>query len=152
MTAPPWTGSELCLLRDMVSKGLSSFDIARLLERTPSAIRTRKSKLGIKSPLQDRPVRDPDPSNWTQADRISEWADVPQRLAELVVEGCAAANLDVRAVRSASRHQELVECRWRIAAQARIMGYSYPAIGRALNRDHTTIMHAVQSDAKRRAA
>ncbi len=42
------------------------------------------------------------------------------------------------------RHKMLIAARSAIAIVLLERGWSYPRIGRALNRDHTTIVHAVQ--------
>lgn len=49
-------------------------------------------------------------------------------------------------IRGHQRNRHFVEARWVCAEVLRSQnGLSYPAIGRLLNRDHTTIMHACQS-------
>lgn len=42
---------------------------------------------------------------------------------------------------SPRRQADLVDLRAHIARHLRAEGLSYPAIGRVLNRDHTTILH-----------
>jgi hypothetical protein len=46
-SAEVWTPADDDQLREMAASGLGSFDIARLLHRSPSAIRQRASLLGI---------------------------------------------------------------------------------------------------------
>lgn len=46
-------------------------------------------------------------------------------------------------LRGLSRHREHIDPRHVAAYAARLCGASYPIIGRALNRDHSTIMAAV---------
>jgi len=82
----------------------------------------------------------------TDADRISQWASVPYPLAELAVFGALLFGLPLKDVRSDSRRQPLVRCRSWIARQARREGYSFPQIGRAINRDHSTVMYAISGD------
>lgn len=48
------------------------------------------------------------------------------------------------------RDPAIVRLRQRIAFIAHHAGYSYPRIGRALDRHHSTIIHAVRQEAKRR--
>ncbi len=79
----------------------------------------------------------------TSARDIASFANIPLDLAKLVVFGCIARGIDVRELRSERRQQYLVVLRRVIASQARQQGYSYTVIGRALNRDHTTIMSAL---------
>lgn len=76
----------------------------------------------------------------TEADRISTFADVDHGLAELVVMGANRTGSSIRALRGPSRALELIAARRWIIARARPR-YSFPEIGRALNRDHTTIVH-----------
>lgn len=85
----------------------------------------------------------------TDADRISTWADVPHELAELVVMSALRADLPVRLLRSDDRHQHLVEIRRQVAIEARSLGYSFPVIGRAMNRDHSSVMHYFKREALR---
>jgi hypothetical protein len=141
----PWTPSEDLLLRRLASQKVPRLEIARIIERTPSSIQSRAKKLGVSlDPRKwERPVRDPDVTTWTEADRLAAWADVPQELAELVVEMAHAHNLEVRAVRSERRDEDLVWCRWDIARRAKELGFTLQPIGRALNRDHTTVLYGL---------
>lgn len=75
--------------------------------------------------------------------RLCHFCDIPLRLAILTVTVCVVEGHDVRAVRANGRN--LAGVRRKIALEARSKGYSYPQIGRALNRDHTTIIHAVRT-------
>lgn len=43
------------------------------------------------------------------------------------------------------RQPKLVRGRWIVAAVLKERGLSYPTIGRALKRDHTTIMHGIDA-------
>lgn len=64
-------------------------------------------------------------------------------LARLVFQRATEMRCPIARLRSATRSQSAVEARWAIAKEAHALGYSYSTIGRALNRDHTTIMHAL---------
>ena len=75
----------------------------------------------------------------TEAERLSEVADIPLHLAQLVVMRVNASGYTLRFVRSELRWTELVDLRQAIATEAKTK-FSYPQIGRALNRDHTTII------------
>jgi hypothetical protein len=77
------------------------------------------------------------------AEQLSAWANVPLDLAELVIEANRRRKrygLDL--LRSNTKSAGLTVVRHAIAREARARGYSYPAIGRALNRDHSSIMWA----------
>lgn len=52
-------------------------------------------------------------------------------------------NVDAAAILGPRRHAPLVEARADVARRLRDAGWSFPKIGRALNRHHTTIMHLV---------
>lgn len=81
----------------------------------------------------------------TEADQISAWANVPHELAELVVMRANQRGLRLRNLRSQLRHPDLVDARHAIAKEARGMHYSFPVIGRALSRDHTSVMHLLRT-------
>jgi chromosomal replication initiation ATPase DnaA len=74
------------------------------------------------------------------AERIHRFADVDRELAELVVRGARRARVKVETLRSESKVGKLVEARRWVVARARPR-WSYWAIGRALNRDHSTVVH-----------
>ena len=76
----------------------------------------------------------------TEAERLSRFADIPLYLAQLVVMRVNATGYSLKFVRSGKRWDNLVDIRQSIAAEAREHEFSYPQIGRALNRDHTTII------------
>jgi hypothetical protein len=71
----------------------------------------------------------------TEADRLSENANVPHGLAELVVIWSEKQGRTLRQVRSECRDRDLVWIRRMVAREARRRNYSFPQIGRALNRD-----------------
>lgn len=62
-----------------------------------------------------------------------------QSLIEAVAEN---HSVSVGALKGSSRVQHLVDARFEVIRHARTKGFSMPAIGRALNRDHTTILSA----------
>ena len=139
-----WTEEELRKLASLADARVGSGAIATILGRSMGAVRAKAFRKGIsldKYKVRPRP-RPADTSQWSEADRLSEWAGVPQELAEMVVQ--MAGRTPVTEIRSQSRRQDLVERRWEIAVAARAKGYSLPSIGRALNRDHTTILHALR--------
>lgn len=81
----------------------------------------------------------------TTARELAAWANVPPRLARLTVRAATAHGFTLSALRSDSRKRSLFRCRQSIATQAREEGFSFPQIGRALNRDHSTVVHAVRT-------
>lgn len=78
----------------------------------------------------------------TDTDRLAIHADVPPDLAALVVLGANRADVTLRTLRSSSRLPWLVRERRRVAVEARSHNFSWWQIGRALNRDHSTVIHA----------
>lgn len=141
-----WTQQDNAQLMIMAADRATPEQVAAALNRTLNAVRLRALFLGASFADYSRGQipRTPDKSLWSDADRLSEFAEVPQTLAELVVEMAAERAVDLKALRSDSRLLELIEVRHDIAIEARKLGYSLPAIGRALNRDHTTILHHVR--------
>jgi chromosomal replication initiation ATPase DnaA len=81
----------------------------------------------------------------TEADRLSEYANVPHELAEIVVIHCNRADIGVKSLRAPDKRFCMVQIRKAIAVDARARGYSLPKIGRALNRDHTSIHSLLRS-------
>lgn len=70
---------------------------------------------------------------------------MPLELAQIVVRmNRRRGYCDLAHLRSQRKDRGAVETRWAIIAEARKRGFSYPLIGRALNRDHTSIMYAAQ--------
>ncbi|MBZ6377361.1 MULTISPECIES: helix-turn-helix domain-containing protein [Pacificimonas] len=71
-------------------------------------------------------------------------------LLRLVADEFSIAPLDIRSHR---RDIDTTAARWLVCWLARrLTAYSYPQIGRALGRDHTTIMSAVRKVDDRRAS
>jgi chromosomal replication initiation ATPase DnaA len=58
---------------------------------------------------------------------------------------CEEQGYSVKAIRSPKRKRELVEQRWDVIRQLADLGYSMPTIGFAVNRDHTTVFHALSN-------
>jgi hypothetical protein len=75
-----------------------------------------------------------------QAQRISAFADVDIELAELVVRGAQVHRVSVKCLRGDLKHQEFVRARRWIVVKARPR-WSWWQLGRALNRDHSTLIH-----------
>jgi chromosomal replication initiation ATPase DnaA len=76
--------------------------------------------------------------------QLSQWASVPCDLAELVFQQNARwKTCGIKRLRSSDRTTKIVRVRWAIAKAAVGLGYTYSEVGRALNRDHSSIMYAV---------
>ena len=76
-------------------------------------------------------------------EQLAEWASVPRELAEIVFSKSLSHNIDVPSIRSDLKCRHMVAARREIAVEAREQSFSYPKIGRALNRDHTSVRHLV---------
>jgi chromosomal replication initiation ATPase DnaA len=79
----------------------------------------------------------------TETDRLQEWADVPRGLAEIVAIEANKHGFTVKQLRSSSLERQRFVARQSIVRIARDKGFSFPQIGRALNRDHSTIVSMV---------
>lgn len=77
-------------------------------------------------------------------DRISRFAGVERGLAQLVVSAANRGGHSLQALRGESRAPDLVEARQSVIRQAFTVGFGVTEIGRALNRDHSTVWHHVQ--------
>ncbi len=80
----------------------------------------------------------------TELDRLARYARVPEELAAIVVIAANEADVRLRLLRGPSVSRDLVRVRQRIALRARVLGYPWEEIGRALNRDHSTAVNAYQ--------
>lgn len=81
------------------------------------------------------------------------WSDVPAPVYEALVdievyiEGFAeSANISISLLKGKNRARRLVNHRAQLCKALRVKGFSYPEIGKALNRHHTSIMHLVKDD------
>lgn len=140
-----WTKADVRRLRELAEIGLGSDEIAKVIGRTRCAVRAKAFKSGIsigKSKSQ-RSAKPENISEWSEADHLSELADVPDRLAEIVVGIGKSHKLSYHSLRGRGRMPDVVRCRKEICTVARSMGFSLMAIGRAINRDHTTVIHAI---------
>jgi chromosomal replication initiation ATPase DnaA len=80
----------------------------------------------------------------TEADRLAENANVPHALAELVAILAERYGRTIKQVRGECRDHDLVRIRKAIANEGRQRSFSFHQIGRALNRDHSTIVSHVR--------
>jgi chromosomal replication initiation ATPase DnaA len=84
--------------------------------------------------------------------KLAVTADIPERLAGIIVYRALLAGVGLRTLRSGDRRWDLVRVRQRIAFEAREGGFSLWQIGRALNRDHSTIRHSIEMERVRLGA
>lgn len=62
----------------------------------------------------------------------------------IAIEVCEKHHVTLAELQSPLRYKPIVRARWELMARAYSeTGASFPAIGRFLNRDHTTVMHGV---------
>jgi chromosomal replication initiation ATPase DnaA len=90
------------------------------------------------------------PADIARAARIADPLEPDAR--RLAQDWCAACGTTLDAMRRHNRQKGVAEARqglmWVLYHRA---GLSYAAIGRALGRDHTTIIHGVAAEGRRRA-
>jgi hypothetical protein len=146
MRGAKWSEYETQLLYKLAEEGFNTNEMVSQIGRSYSSIRLRAEKLGVTINKRGRHYATPkgDRETWNTAQRICAFANVPLPLAEYVVAVAEFKNIRVSELRSDSREMELVRTRAIIAKRARENGYTLQAIGRALNRDHTTIIHAIR--------
>lgn len=73
-------------------------------------------------------------------------------LLELAIAEARRFGFTLAELRSPSRKRPLVSARRAVASAAHEAGFSYMAIGRVLNRDHSTIIYALRPRARRESA
>jgi chromosomal replication initiation ATPase DnaA len=76
----------------------------------------------------------------TEADRLAEFASIPHELAEIVVLEATRRDIRLSDLRGEKRATPLVLARRAIIRTA-YPKYGSPLIGRALNRDHSTVLY-----------
>lgn len=69
-------------------------------------------------------------------------AEQPEPIEAAIERSAQTFGVTVAAILSPSRVRENVDARAVVCYTARLLGYSYVAIGHKLDRDHSTIMHA----------
>lgn len=62
----------------------------------------------------------------------------------MILVGARMHGFPVKEITGPRRHKHLAIARWRIAKAARLAGYSYPKIAKAMNKNHTSILHGVK--------
>ena len=91
----------------------------------------------------------------TPVDYIAQ-RPLPQRLriklivADLASRVAAETGIPLAAILGRRRVAPVVRARQRVMLEAREAGLSYPEIGYALGRDHSTVLEGVRCEAKRR--
>ena len=73
------------------------------------------------------------------------------RVKEIALAVAAETSLPISAIYGPSRVKHIVLARQMVMYLANLDGLSYLAIGKAMNRDHTTVMDAVKREKARRA-
>lgn len=68
------------------------------------------------------------------------------RVKEIALAVAAETSLPISAIYGTSRVHDIVMARQLVMYLAHLDGLSYPAIGKAMNRDHTTVMAAVKRE------
>ena len=71
-------------------------------------------------------------------------------IAQIASRVSAETGLPVKEIMGKRRTAPVAAARAAVMFEARQLGFSYPLIGRLVKRDHTTAVHAVKSEAKRR--
>ena len=112
-----------------------------LTERQWLKMAIRGTKLYIKALLKYRARHAPRPVCRKHHHSVVESAALEAVVARVAYDtGWTVAQL-----KSPKRTAAMVNARALVAIEARHLGFSYPAIGRALNRDHSSIVHLVQT-------
>lgn len=73
------------------------------------------------------------------------------RVKEIALAVCAETSIPISAIYGRNRKANVAEARWIIMRIAYDQGMSYEQIGRALNRDHTTVIYGIKQERKLRA-
>lgn len=69
---------------------------------------------------------------------------VPDIMRRLLIQVAQAHGVSVQLITGRGRVAHVVEARREFCKLAHRAGYSLPAIARAINRDHTTVLHFVR--------
>jgi chromosomal replication initiation ATPase DnaA len=70
---------------------------------------------------------------------------------EIVKAVCESADIPIAEVLGVRRSQAIVDARWLIFYLAKENGHTVEAIGRAMKKDHSTVVHGIQQEKLRRA-
>jgi chromosomal replication initiation ATPase DnaA len=74
--------------------------------------------------------------------------DDDRPLEEILDVAARSLGFSLEQLRSRDRHESVVTARKMVMAEGRATGFTYAAIGRALDRDHTTVISDVRSLAR----
>jgi chromosomal replication initiation ATPase DnaA len=70
---------------------------------------------------------------------------IDERLKEIMQRVCEETGVTILEMRAKDNRWRLVEARRKVAVRARQQAISYPKIGAALQKHHTTVMHLVET-------
>ena len=87
----------------------------------------------------------------TDTERLAHDAQVPADLAAIVVMAALRAGVSVRRFRSQERPRWLWPYRHSAVYAARLAGFQWVQIGRAMNRDHACMIRAYRREMSRRS-
>ena len=79
------------------------------------------------------------------AEQINLQKDRDRRIGTILESVAEQTGIVVTRIIGRENTQRVVEARRLVSIQARQLGYSYPRIGAALNKHHTTIIHLVRT-------
>lgn len=79
-----------------------------------------------------------DPAAWNRA-------KVPLDLVAIIGVASVRFGASIPAIRGESRARDIVDVRRAIVLEAQRAGFNWTTIGRALNRDRTTVMHLAKT-------
>ncbi len=77
-----------------------------------------------------------------KAARPNNMAETRQKF-RIAAKVANATGVKLSEMRGIRRDNETVAARWAAMHAMRAAGHSYPSIGKFFNRDHTTVMHAI---------
>lgn len=72
------------------------------------------------------------------------------RIKQIALAVSAETAIPMSAIYGPRRRQDIVHARWLVMYLAYCEGMSYQVIGAAMNRDHTSVIHGVKQEQKRR--
>jgi predicted house-cleaning noncanonical NTP pyrophosphatase (MazG superfamily) len=74
---------------------------------------------------------------------LAQLEEMRAEVGQIIADICLRYSVAEHLIRSRVRTQKVARCRGEIAWELRQRNLSFPKIGRILNRDHATIMHAI---------
>lgn len=70
-------------------------------------------------------------------------------LDEVLRKVSAATGVEIQDILGQSRQKKIAQARIAVYRELRAMGYSFPEIGAAMSRDHTTVLRTLQNSGKK---